>query len=195
MAFDGMDELDALGPLEVLRSAEAGGAPFTTRLVGLDGVAQVVGSHGLRVSLDGSWMAGAEVVVVPGGGWASRSDTGTWGEVRRGTWLPLLAAAHAEGAVMASVCTGALLLAAAGIVGKRRASTHHRSRADLALTGATVTHDRVVDEGDLVTSGGVTSGLDLALWLVERFWSAGAADAVAAEMEYERFRPAVRPGR
>src|ERR1035437_7875178 len=90
---------------------------------------------------------------------------------------------------MASVCTGALLLAHAGVVGARRATTHHAARADLAASGAEVMEDRVVDDGDLVTSGGVTSGLDPALWLVERFAGRDLADTVARRMEYAPARP------
>jgi transcriptional regulator GlxA family with amidase domain len=103
--------------------------------------------------------------------------------------LAPLASAATDGAVMASVCTGALLLAHAGVIGTRRAATHHAARADLAATGAIVVHDRVVDDGDLLSCGGVTSGLDLALWMVERFASEELAEAIAANMEYVRERP------
>jgi len=92
--------------------------------------------------------------------------------------------------VMAGVCTGTMLLAHAGVVGERRATTHHSALPDLADLGATVVQDRVVDDGSLVTSGGVTSGIDLALWLVEREFSREVADNVAQRMEYPRWRPA-----
>jgi transcriptional regulator GlxA family with amidase domain len=94
---------------------------------------------------------------------------------------------------MAGVCTGTLLLAHAGVVGDRRAATHHDARADLAGLGVHVVDDWVVDEGSLVTSGGVTSGIDLALWLVERWFGAPRAGGIAAALEYPRFAPA-RPG-
>jgi transcriptional regulator GlxA family with amidase domain len=129
------------------------------------------------------------VVLVPGGSWRARRPVGAWGEVQRGDWLPLLADAAARGAVMGSVCTGAMLLAHAGVIGGRRATTHHDAWEDLAATGATLVKERVVDDGDLVTAGGVTSGIDLALWLVERFVSPELADGVAGAMEYPRTRP------
>ncbi len=91
---------------------------------------------------------------------------------------------------MAGVCTGTMLLAHGGVIGTRRASTHHTALADLAETGAEVINERVVDEGDLVTSGGVTSGIDLALWLVERFTDRELADRLGRRMEYQRARPA-----
>jgi transcriptional regulator GlxA family with amidase domain len=188
--YDGFDELDAIAPLEVFCNARELGADLHARLVVRQPVDLVTASHGLRLRPDAVFAPGADLVVVPGGGWAARRDVGTWGEVQRGDWLPLLAAAASDGATMASVCTGGMLLAHAGIVGSRRATTHHAAWADLEAAGATLVKERVVDDGDLVTSGGVTSGIDLSLWLVERFSSRDLADAVAASMEYERFRPA-----
>lgn len=190
VCYDGVDELDVLGPLEVLRNAEAAGADLSAQLVTRIPVDEVVAGHGLRFAPDAVYAPGADVVLVPGGSWVARREVGAWGEVQRGDWLPLLAAAAAGGAVMASVCTGAMLLAHAGVIGTRRATTHHDAWADLAATGATVVEDRVVDDGDLVTAGGVTSGIDLALWLVERFASPALADGLAAALEYPRARPA-----
>jgi transcriptional regulator GlxA family with amidase domain len=133
--------------------------------------ATVLASHGLVFAPDGAYQPGADLLLVPGGRWASRHPVGAWGEVQRGEWLPLLAEAAARGTVMASVCTGALLLAHAGVIGGRRATTHHSAWDDLTATG------------------GVTSGIDLALWLVERYCSAEVADAVADAMEHTRWRP------
>ena len=185
VVFDGVDEIDALGPLEVLRSAAALDADITARLVTHDDRAVVTGAFGLRFEPDAVYEPGAaDITIVTGGGWATRNDVGAWGEVQRGNWLTLLAEIHRRGRVLAAVCTGTLLLAHAGVVGHRRAATHHWARTDLAATGATVIHGRVVDDGDLVTSGGVTSGLDLALHLVAREVSPDIARLVAERMEY-----------
>ncbi|MFN8168158.1 MAG: DJ-1/PfpI family protein [Candidatus Nanopelagicales bacterium] len=190
VVFDGFDELDALGPLEVLRSAQALGADLRARLVTPSAQELVTGSHGIAVVPDGVLRPGeADVLVVVGGGWAVRAEQGAWGEVQRGDVLPLLAEAAASSRVVAGVCTGTMLLAHAGVVGSRRAGTHHTAWDDLAATGAAVVRDRVVDDGDLVTSGGVTSGIDLALWLVEREVSRDLAEQVAAILEYPRERP------
>ncbi len=133
-------------------------------------------------------------MLITGGSWVARSDRGAWGEVQRGEWLPLLLSASQDPQVtMASVCTGTMLLAHAGVVGDRRAGTHHSAWADLESTGATLVRERVVDDGSLVTSGGVTSGIDLALWLVEREFSREIADEVADQMEYSRSRPSTAP--
>ena len=77
-----------------------------------------------------------------------------------------------------------MLLAAAGITRGRRAITHHVALAALAESGAQVVRARVVDDGDLITAGGVTSGLDLALHLVRRFAGEAAAVAGGVRMEY-----------
>ena len=190
VVYDGLDELDALGPLEVLRTAGEAGADAVTRLVTRRQQQVVLGSHGLRFHPDAVYQPGqADVVLVPGGGWAARADTGAWGEVLRGDWLPLLTDAARTVRIIAGVCTGTMLLAHAGVVGDRRANTHHSAWTDLVSTGATLVKDRVVDDGDLVTSGGVTCGIDLALWLVERQFGRSMADGIANAMEYSRARP------
>jgi transcriptional regulator GlxA family with amidase domain len=192
VVFDGLDELDALGPLEVLRRAEQLGGDVTARLVTRCRQDRVRGGSGLVFEPDGVFVPGeADVVIVPGGGWASRAPEGAWAEVQRGDLLPLLATARASSGIVAGVCTGTMILAHAGVIGARRASTHRVAHDDLSALGAQVLAHRVVDDGDLVTSGGVTSGIDLALWLVEREVDPGLADRVAEHLEYPRFRPLV----
>ena len=184
IVFDGVDELDVVGPLEVLRSAARAGADIAVRLVSLRPPLDVRGAHGLRLQADSVYEPGARVLVVPGGGWLSRSETGVWGEAERGEWLPLLRAAADGGVVMAGVCTGVMLLARAGVVGGRPATTHRGAWTDLAESGAQVLSQRVVDDGTLVTAGGVTSGIDLALRLVERFAGRHHAEREATRLEY-----------
>ena len=182
--FDGVDELDAVGPLEVLRSAAANGAELSVRLVTRTDPREVTGQHGLRLHADAVYEPGADVLVVPGGGWLARSGTGAWAEAERGDWLPLLRAAAEGGALMAGVCTGAMLLARAGIIGDRPATTHQAAKAELEAAGVKVVDERVVNSGELVTAGGVTSGIDLALHLVDRFAGREAAEAEARRLEY-----------
>jgi transcriptional regulator GlxA family with amidase domain len=79
-----------------------------------------------------------------------------------------------------------MLVAASGILRGRPAVTHHGAIQDLLAAGAQVVQARVVDSGDIVTAGGVTSGLDLALWLVERFYGSEIAHEIGVEIEYER---------
>jgi len=187
IVYDGLDELDLVGPLEVLRGAAMSGADLDVRLVGRPGLAPVTGTFGLTFTPQEIFVPGAaEVVVVPGGGWAGRTEHGAWGEVQRGDWLPLLSASADAGTLMASVCTGAMLLAHARVIGSRTATTHHVALEDLAATGATVVQERVVDAGPVVTGGGVTSGIDVGLHLVERLVGPDAAAATARRMEYVR---------
>jgi transcriptional regulator GlxA family with amidase domain len=126
----------------------------------------------------------AEMVIVPGGGWFH--GAGVRDQAERGDLPRLLVAAHERGAKVASVCTGAMLLAAAGLTDGRPATTHRDAFDDLAASGAQVVDARFVDDGDLLTAGGVTSGLDLALHIVETAAGAEIAEVVAREIEYER---------
>ena len=184
--FDGVDELDAVGPFEVLANGERAGAPIDVRLVTLAERDDIVGSHGLRIRPDGMWDGEADLVIVPGGGWNDRGSEGAWAEAQRGDLPRAISEHHTGGGHVAGVCTGGMLLAAAGVIGGRPATTHARARDELREAGADVRHDRVVDHGDLLTAGGVTSGIDLALWILEREFGARIADAVAREMEHER---------
>lgn len=186
MVFEGFEELDALGPLAVLRYAAAAGADLDVRLVSREPVERMTAAQGLVVVPDGVLDRDCDVVIVPGGGWNSRAERGAWGEAQRRELPRQLRELHAGGSAMASVCTGGMLLSAAGLTRGRPAVTHHQALEELEAQGAQVVHERVVDDGDLVTSGGVTSGIDMALWLVEREWGTPLADGIAREIEYQR---------
>jgi transcriptional regulator GlxA family with amidase domain len=186
LVFDGFDELDALAPWEILSPLADGRDDVDAALVTLDGSRPVTGAHGTTVQPHRALSDRVDLLVVPGGGWNDRGAAGAWAEARRGDVPAAIGARHAAGATIASVCTGAMLLAAAGLLDGRPAITHHGAVDDLRAAGARVTQARVVDDGDVVTAGGVTSGLDLALWLVERHFGAPLALEVEREMEYER---------
>ncbi len=194
VVFPGFDELDAIAPYEALRRAEEAGADLHVELVTLDGADEVTAFYRLRVRPTGRlWRADADapdekpdIVIVPGGGWNHRSPTGARAEAERGALPAALAALHAQGVILAGVCTGAMLLATAGLLAGRPATTHHLAHDELRAAGAKLTAARVVDDGDVITASGVTSGLDLALWLIERFASAQIATKVESRLEYER---------
>jgi transcriptional regulator GlxA family with amidase domain len=182
LIFDGFDELDAFGPYEVL--AEAG---FDVALVAYPPTDRIVTARGAIVVPHRELSDRAELLVVPGGGWTKRPPKGAWAEVQRGVLPPVIAQRHAAGARIASVCTGAFLVAAGGLLEGRPAITHWSDVHDLEGMGIRVIRDaRVVDDGDIVTAGGVTSGLDLALWIVEQEKGREAADDVAAEIVHRR---------
>jgi transcriptional regulator GlxA family with amidase domain len=191
LVFPGVDELDALGPLEVLRNAQAFGAKFETRIVTVEDHQEITGSHRLRFRPDALLAADGrpDVLVVPGGGWNTRSAEGAWNAAQLGVIPRAIARLHGEGAILASVCTGAMLVAAAGLANNRHLTTHHQTLAELRAVGARVVEARVVDDGDIISASGVTSGLDLGLYLVERFANGEVARKVAREMEYERRDP------
>jgi transcriptional regulator GlxA family with amidase domain len=185
VVFDGFDELDAVAPYEVLRTAAELGAPIEAELVGAHGAAAITASHGLRVAVERGPAEDADMVLVPGGGWFH--GAGVRDEIERGELIDVLKAARERGAVVGSVCTGAMLLAAAGLVEGRPATTHHTAIEDLRAAGAQIVDGaRYVDDGELLTAGGVTSGLDLALHVVEKTAGADIAEQVAREIEYER---------
>ncbi|MEV6636453.1 DJ-1/PfpI family protein [Actinoplanes sp. NPDC051470] len=87
--------------------------------------------------------------------------------------------------LVTSLCTGTILLAAAGLTAGRPCTTHHGAKAELAKRGGVVKDARVVDDGDLVTAAGIVSGLDLALHLVRRELSADLAVAIENVLEYQ----------
>ncbi len=189
LLFDGFDELDALGPFEVLADAARMGAHADVALTRLDGDAPVTGSHGATVAVHRPHGTPCDLVVVPGGGWNDDAPQGARAEARAGALPRHLAELHAAGTAVAAVCTGGMLLAAAGLLQGRPATTHQGAIEDLRAAGAAVVDARVVDDGDVLTCGGVTSGLDLALWIVERTWGPELAGAVAREMEHDRRGP------
>ena len=186
LLYDGFDELDALAPWEVLSDVARARDDVDAALVTLDGDAQVRASHGALITPHRALSEQVDLLVVPGGGWNDRSRSGAWSEVERGVLPDAIRARHDGGAVVASICTGAMLLAAAGLLAGRPAITHHSAIDDLKAAGAEVTRARVVDDGDVLTAGGVTSGLDLVLHLVERFFGAPLALIAERELEYER---------
>ena len=174
----------------MLENAAEAGADLDVALCTLEPADRVTASHGLVVEPDGALdelaFGDPDLVVVPGGGWIDGAEHGARAEVERGALPDAIAARHRDGAAVASVCTGGMILAAAGVLDDRPATTHHGAIGDLRETATNVVDARVVDDGDVLTAGGVTAGLDLALWLVERELDTDAADAVARGMEYDR---------
>jgi putative intracellular protease/amidase len=188
LLYAGADELDVMAPFEVLKNAAACGADFAVRFVALTGPGEFIGAHGARLWAEASIDATSrpDLLVVPGGGWSNRAPQGVRPELERGDIPRLLARLHEAGTILAAVCTGTLLLSAAGLLHGVPATSHHGALEYLATTDARLVQARVVDAGTLITSGAVTSGLDMALWVVERFAGPSIACAVEVMMEYER---------
>jgi transcriptional regulator GlxA family with amidase domain len=184
LVFDGLDEMDLMGPFEVWSHA-AKRTNLELALVGLDGPVEVTGLHGLQFKAP-EGLGAPDALFVPGGGWLDRAEKGAWAEARRGVMTARIAELAPQVRFISSVCTGSMLLAEAGLVKGRTVTTNRNAWAELETFGAEVKKNRVVDDGDLVTCGGITAGLDLALHVVEREYSAEIADGIAATIEYAR---------
>jgi transcriptional regulator GlxA family with amidase domain len=195
--FDGFDPLDVIAPFDVLvAGSDAVGGELVVELVSAEGPHPVVsGSRGLVLNataqLDPSKPG---YVIVPGAsgpidGDPDEVDTipvllARFGETEA---VPLMRDAMANPDItVATVCGGSLALAMAGLLEGRNAVTHVLGLDVLDATGVNVVRARVVDDGDLVTAGGVTSGLDLGLHLLDRSYGPRVALAVEELFEYER---------
>lgn len=196
--YDGCDPLDVIAPFEVLvAGSDAVGGELGVELVSAEGPRPVrTGTRGLVLQATAALDPDkAGFVVVPGASGPIDGDPDDGVEtipvllarVGETALIPLMARAFANPAVtVATVCGGSLALAMAGLLQGRNAVTHVLGNDVLDATGVTVIPARVVDDGDLVTAGGVTSGLDLALYLLERQYGSRIALAVEALFEYER---------
>ena len=185
--FNGFDELDAIVPHEVWHMAKELKPEIEVQLVTPNGFKEITAANGLRVHAEGQLAAKRpDILVVPGGGWITRAAAGAWAEAQQGALPAKIAQLHRDGVMMASVCTGAMLLSAAGLLKNRPATTNRGALEELGAAGAQVVRARVVDDGDVITAGGITSGLDLTLWLVERFFGSQVTHTLEEQLEYER---------
>jgi transcriptional regulator GlxA family with amidase domain len=185
LIYDGFDELDAVAPFEILAAAG-----FEVRLVTAERTREVRTAHGMSLLPHGELGDAPGLLVVPGGGWVAKAPAGAWAEVRRGVLPELIAERRAAGTAIAGVCSGAMLLAASGMLRGRPAVTHRGALEDLRASGAEVHPEaRVVDDGDVLTCGGVSAALDLALHVVARERGEDAASAAAQRIEHERVGP------
>lgn len=179
--FDGVEELDFAGPWEVFtmlsQTVEGSCNVFAVSETG----GQVTCAKKLRVLADHSFETcpPIDVFLVPGG-------MGTRREVANPAMLAFLQRIAPTAEVATSVCTGSFVLEAAGLLTGKRATTHWGSIDRLKALGTVevVENTRFVDEGAVVTSSGVSAGIDMALHLVGRLWDPPTARRVQKYMEY-----------
>jgi putative intracellular protease/amidase len=174
--FDGITALDAIGPYEVLSRLPDTRVDFIAKEPGPkrtgNGMLTLIADRAL------SDVPHPEVVVVPGG-------RGTRPLMRDQELLTWLRAAHESTQWTTSVCTGALLLGAAGLLDGLEATTHWRLLDRLAELGATPVSRRVVEQGKVITAAGVSSGIDMALTLAARIAGEDVARAIQLAIEYD----------
>lgn len=189
LVFDGAEELDFVGPWEVFTASSAlrerdGEEPDRVVLVA-ERDAPVRCGKGLRVLPDVTVddHPPLDVVLVPGG-------RGTRREVDNGALLRWLADTAAGATWATSVCTGSLLLHASGVGKGKRLATHWAFEDEFAERGADVVRDaRWVRDGNVVSSQGVSAGIDMSLWLVGQIHSPAHARATQRFMQYDPAPP------
>jgi putative intracellular protease/amidase len=174
--FDRFTALDAVGPYEVLsRLPEA-----RVRFVALEPGPVRTDNGMLTLLADGSLedLPGPDVIVIPGGVGTRKllGDERLVGWIRR---------AHESSDWTTSVCTGSLLLGAAGVLDGIEATSHWLELEALRQFGARPVARRVVEQGKVITAAGVSSGIDMALGLTERIAGSRAAQAIQLLIEYD----------
>lgn len=174
--FEQVTALDAVGPYEVLQRLPDSQLKFVGHEKGE--VRTDNGFLGLTVDHTFDELPSPQILLVPGG-------IGTRALIRDEVILDWIRKAHETSIYTTSVCTGSLLLAAAGILNGLQATTHFSARQILTKYGATPVEDRVVHQGKIVTAAGVSSGIDMALELAERLTDANTAKALQLMIEYD----------
>lgn len=184
LLFDDVEVLDFAGPFEVFGVATAvgGEAAFEVVTVALH-PGDVLARNDLRIvpTCTAAELRGADILVVPGG-------FGTRRQLHSGAMLDFLRTAVGHAELTLSVCTGSLLLAAAGLLRGLSATTHRDAMDELRTldSGAEILPDsRIVDNGRLITSAGVSAGIDAALYVVSRLLGDARARATARYMQYD----------
>jgi transcriptional regulator GlxA family with amidase domain len=175
LLYDKFTALDAIGPYEVLSRLPGASVTFVAAEPGPvrtdNGMLALLVEHSLED------VSQPEIVLVPGGP----------GEVaaRAGGALEWLRAVDRTSTWTTSVCTGSLVLAAAGLLDGRRATTHWLAFDELRRLGAEPVDERVVFDGKLVTAAGVSAGIDMALVLAARIAGDQVAQAIQLGIEYD----------
>jgi len=179
LLFPNVTQLDLTGPAQFFSSP----AGASVDLVWKDR-SPVVTDAGFAIvpTVDFATAPQADVLMIPGG-------QGVFDLLEDDETLDFVRRQAAGARFVTSVCTGAFLLGAAGLLVGRRATTHWNSHAMLELLGAVPVEERVVRDGDLITGGGVTAGLDFALTVLAEVFDPQTARAVQLGYEYDPASP------
>ena len=188
LLFNEVEVLDFAGPYEVFSITASPGSeakPFIVKTIA-EKAGPIRARNGLQVVPDYSFADDVtfDIVIVPGGYGAEEI------ELHNPSVIKWIKAQIPRAKIMASVCTGAFLLAEAGLLDGLRATTHWMDIDRLAREYEQVTVERgvkYVDEGSVITSGGISAGINMAFFLVGRILGEEAAQATAKRMEYDIF--------
>ena len=176
LIYDRFTALDAVGPYEVLSRLPGAQVTFVAEQTGP--IRTDTGQLGLLADATLAEHAHPEIVLVPGGpGQVVLMEDGPVHEWLRG--------AHETSTWTTSVCTGSLILAAAGLLEGKRATSNWQALEELRAFGVEVVPERVMFDGKLATSAGVTAGIDMALTLVERIAGPELAQGIQLGIEYD----------
>ncbi len=174
--YDRFTALDAIGPYEVLGRLPGASVAFVAAEAGPvrtdNGMLTVIAERSLEQA------PRPDVVLVPGGPGEVAARAG-------GATLDWLREADRTSTWTTSVCTGSLILAAAGLLDGRRATSHWLAMEELRRLGAEPVDERVVFDGKLVTAAGVSAGIDMALTLAARIAGDAVAQAIQLGIEYD----------
>jgi transcriptional regulator GlxA family with amidase domain len=176
LIFDQLTALDAIGPYEVLSRIPGAELRFVAKEPGLKRTD--TGALGVEADLALGDLTDPDVVLVPGG-------QGNRPLLEDAEVLDWLRAVHEGTTWTTSVCTGALVLAAAGILDGRRATTHWAYMDRLGRLGAVPVSERVVEDGKIMSAAGVSAGIDMALTLAARMAGDRVAQAIQLGIEYD----------
>jgi transcriptional regulator GlxA family with amidase domain len=176
LIFDKLTALDAVGPYEVLSRLPGAELHFVAKERGLKRTD--TGALGLSADRELVEMANPDVLLIPGG-------EGNRPLLDDDEVLEWIRGAHEGSTWTTSVCTGALVLAAAGVLDGTRATTHWAYFDQLRDLGAEPVSERVVEEGKIMTAAGVSAGIDMALVLAARIAGDDYAKAIQLGIEYD----------
>lgn len=185
LLFDDVEELDVAGPWQVFTMAQEFGADIKTVAIA-ENPGTIRCAHGLKIVADHGFADAPklDLLLVPGG-------IGTRREVGNAVLVNWIRRTADKCQWVTSVCTGALLIAAAGLVRGRRYTTHWAFADNLAALGEgqVVKNTRYVADGNLVTAAGVSAGIDMSLWLIGQMFGDELARTAQKHMEYEPAPP------
>jgi putative intracellular protease/amidase len=174
--FDGFTALDAIGPLEVLALLPDTTVTLVTETPGIVRSERSGLSLEVQTSLDD--VPAPDVFLVPGG-------PGQAAQMSNDRLLDWIRTAHRTSTWTTSVCTGSLLLGAAGLLTGKRATSYWLAMDELSHQGAEATFERVVVDGKIMTAAGVSSGIDMALTLAARLADDLVAQTIQLNIEYD----------